>query len=488
MASSVSGGALPARAVVVADTGESLDHATASDRVARLSTVLTQPGLGEGDVVALLSDSSLAALEFSWAARRAGLVLLAVDPSLSLEETAYVINDSGAKLFAASAWFSDAAVSLAPLTPYVMTRLAFDGTIENHRSLTLARSTAAPYEGAAPPAGTLHYSAAATGRPAPCEVVDPVGSAHGRAELAAILGVGRAAALGPDTVLLTVCPVSDPISVQLATAVHVAGGTVVTLALPAPERVLHAIAESRATIVHLSTVVAVGLAKLAGNLRALADVDSVDLALLSSPSCPRDVLTTLVNSWGPAVRQLYVVPGVGVVTAIEGTDILARPASVGRDPAGALSIVDEHGNTLAPGCEGLLRVARGEEAMTAQERGYLDSDGYLHLVDRDSFRVSTSGGVVAPRELENLLVAHPAVAGAAVLGVSRRVVAFVEVAGGFRPGPDLERELLDHLREQVPHDWLPRRIDFTERLPRTANGKLDKRRLTPRDGLAVGGL
>jgi acyl-coenzyme A synthetase/AMP-(fatty) acid ligase len=119
-------------------------------------------------------------------------------------------------------------------------------------------------------------------------------------------------------------------------------------------------------------------------------------------------------------------------------------------------------------------------------------DGYLYLDDLEA-PSGEAGGAVVPREIENVLVAHPAVAGAAVvwvsdLGVARGLLAFVEVADQLRPTSVLEDELVEYLQERIPAAWLPRRITITAKLPRTASGKLDKRRLVPRSGLAEGSL
>jgi len=482
---STSAGAAGSRPAVVAESGQVLDHAVVADRVARVASVLCQPGMAPGDVVALVSESSAAALEILWAARRAGLVLLPVDPSLSLDEIAYVINDSRARVLVTGARYAELAASLAPLTPYVEARFALDTATEGHRTLALARSTATPSRDVHPPRGTLHYTASVTGRPTAFAVADAT-----RDDLAAVLGDPVAANLGPETVLVTVCPVSDSVSAQLVGAVYAAGGTVVTLQRATPDRLLQAIATHRATIVHLSPGGAIRLAKLPRSLWERAGVGAVQVAVLSAPSCPYDALVALVKGWGPVVRQLFVSPGTGVVAALDSQGVLSRPGSVGRDPRGALVVVDDDGTPVPAGTEGWVHVSRDGSGTTLRERGYLDPDGYLYLADRDAF-AGAAGGVVVPREIENVLVTHPAVAGAAVIGitdmgVARGAVAFIEVADRRRPSSNgtLEEELLDYLRARIPEAWLPRRITVTSRLPRTASGKLDKRRLAPRDGMA----
>jgi long-chain acyl-CoA synthetase len=97
-----------------------------------------------------------------------------------------------------------------------------------------------------------------------------------------------------------------------------------------------------------------------------------------------------------------------------------------------------------------------------------------------------SGGVnIYPQEAENLLVTHPKVQDAAVIGVpnedlGEEVKAVVQVADGVEAGPELERELLAFCRDNLAHYKCPRTIDFEDELPRLPTGKLYKRLLRDR--------
>jgi fatty-acyl-CoA synthase len=475
-------------AFLVADTHETLDHVLLDDRAMRLSAVLWQQGLREGDVVAVLAELSPPCLEVLEACRRSGLVVLPAGSAHSLEELAYVLNDSGARAVFTDVEHGRIATSLVPLTPYAGARFSLDGEVEHHRPLGLVRSAAYSRRVPVQPSGTLHYTSVSSGRPTGYRVPDPIADPAGRRDLAAALGT---LSIGPTTTLLSVSPVSDPVSAQLVMAVHAAGGQVVTLARSSAAAVARATSDHRPTVVHLSTAVAVGLAKLAPAARAGYDLSSVRLALLSSPSCPADAVRSLLAWWGPVFRQLYAPFGAGVVGAVDSVDLHSRPGSVGRSIDGTLVVVDDLGSELPTGETGSVLVRRDGMTIRTMDRGRLDGDGHLHLEDRDSFSLEPGGQVIVPRDLENLLVAHPAVADAAVIGVAdsgraRTVSAFVEPAANVRPGADLERELIDYLRDRVPPDWVPQRLDFTARMPRTPSGKLDKRRLAPRRALGIG--
>ena len=97
-----------------------------------------------------------------------------------------------------------------------------------------------------------------------------------------------------------------------------------------------------------------------------------------------------------------------------------------------------------------------------------------------------SGGVnIYPQETENLLITHPKVMDAAVIGVpnedlGEEVKAVVQVVDGIEPGPALEQELLAFCRANLAHFKCPRSVDFEAELPRLPTGKLYKRLLRDR--------
>jgi len=114
--------------------------------------------------------------------------------------------------------------------------------------------------------------------------------------------------------------------------------------------------------------------------------------------------------------------------------------------------------------------------------GYMDADGYLFLTDRKSFMIISGGVNIYPQEIENLLITHPKVADAAVIGapdpdMGERVVAVVQPMDMGEESPELAEELMAYLAPQLSRVKMPRQIDFREQLPRELTGKLYKRLL-----------
>jgi long-chain acyl-CoA synthetase len=114
--------------------------------------------------------------------------------------------------------------------------------------------------------------------------------------------------------------------------------------------------------------------------------------------------------------------------------------------------------------------------------GWLDHDGYLFLTDRGGDLIISGGVNIYPREAENVLLDHPAVADAAVVGLSdadlgQRAVAVVVPAAGVEPDPALVETLLDHCRGHLARYKCPRELRFWDELPRSEAGKIVKRDL-----------
>jgi long-chain acyl-CoA synthetase len=111
--------------------------------------------------------------------------------------------------------------------------------------------------------------------------------------------------------------------------------------------------------------------------------------------------------------------------------------------------------------------------------GHLDADGYLYVVDRKKDLIIRGGFNVYPRDVEDVLVAHPAVAQAGVVGrpdprLGEEIVAYVSLR------PDTEAtaaELTEHAREHLAANKYPREINIVPTIPLTSVGKLDRKKL-----------
>jgi len=182
---------------------------------------------------------------------------------------------------------------------------------------------------------------------------------------------------------------------------------------------------------------------------------------------------------------------------------LAHPGSVGRAKIGRVRICGADGEELPVGQEGTVYFSDNpafayhndpEKTTDAHNQhgwstlgdiGYVDDEDYLYLTDRKANMIISGGVNIYPQEAENLLLSHPQVIDAAVIGVpnaefGEEVKAIVHPVDMAAAGPELETALIAFCRESLSHVKCPRSVDFNDDLPRRENGKLYKRLLKDR--------
>ena len=108
------------------------------------------------------------------------------------------------------------------------------------------------------------------------------------------------------------------------------------------------------------------------------------------------------------------------------------------------------------------------------DRGYLDHDGYLWLVARIKELINRGGEKISPREIDEVLLAHPAVAEAASFGVAHGTWGEEVAAAVVLRHAATEAELLAYCREHLADYKRPKQIHITETIPRTATGKIQR--------------
>ena len=229
------------------------------------------------------------------------------------------------------------------------------------------------------------------------------------------------------------------------------------------------------------------------------------MAIHAAAPCPVPIKEQMIAWWGPRLYEYYAgTEGNGYV-ACTSAEWLAHKGTVGRAIMGELRIVDEAGRVLLAGDAnvGTIYFAGGttfeyhnDAEKTAASRtpegwstlgdvGYVDADGFLYLTDRKAHMIISGGVNIYPQEVEDLLITHPKVADAAVIGVpneayGEEVKAVVQPADWAMAGPELALELIAFCRANISHVKCPRSIDFERELPRHPTGKLYKRLIRDR--------
>jgi fatty-acyl-CoA synthase len=301
-------------------------------------------------------------------------------------------------------------------------------------------------------------------------------------------------------VYLSPAPLYHAAPLGWCTTAHRLGATVVVMEKFEPERALETIERHRVTDSQWVPTHFVRLLKLPEELRARHDLSSHRRAIHAAAPCPVPVKRAMIEWWGPIIIEYYAgSEGIGM-TLIKSEDWLVHPGSVGKAIHGRLHVCGPDGEEVPAGTDGLIyfenetiptyhndpvKTAEAMHAagwMTLGDIGHVDADGYLYLTDRKSHMIISGGVNIYPQEIENLLVTHPKVMDAAVIGapepdLGEQVVAVVQPIDMAEAGDALEAELRDYLAPQLSRVKMPRLFEFREALPREANGKLYKREL-----------
>jgi long-chain acyl-CoA synthetase len=236
--------------------------------------------------------------------------------------------------------------------------------------------------------------------------------------------------------------------------------------------------------------------------RAGHDVSSLTRVVHAGAPCPVPVKQRMIDWLGPVLHEYYAATE-GGGTYVGPQDWLQHPGTVGCAWAGSeVVILDDEGNALPAGEIGYIyfrsgdrfeyfkapektAAARHGDMFTVGDLGHLDDEGWLYLSDRRSDLIISGGVNIYPAEIESVLLTHPAVADAAVIGVpdeewGQRVAAMIEprsvdhVTG--ESADRLAAELIAHCRGRLAGFKCPTSVEFRE-LPRTSTGKLSRVRL-----------
>jgi acyl-CoA synthetase (AMP-forming)/AMP-acid ligase II len=283
-------------------------------------------------------------------------------------------------------------------------------------------------------------------------------------------------------------------------AVTLRGGTIVMHRSFDPVSILQTVEREHITQVHLAPTMVQAVLDVPDNERY--DLGSLRTLNYAAAPMPLTLLTRAMRRFGPIMINGYgQTEGAGTVLRKhyhrpQGSEKdLKRLASIGQPTLDAqVRIVDESDNPLPAGAVGeiclrsaqnmlgywndsaaTLRTLRGGWLHTG-DMGYMDEDGFVYLVDRKKDMIISGGENIYSREVEEALLAHPALADAAVIGVpdaywGEAVKAVVVLKAGMQVAA---AELIAHCRQLIASYKCPKSVELVDTLPRLPSGKLNK--------------
>ncbi len=454
-------------------------------------------GVAEGDAVGALVDNGNTIIEVSLASQEGGFHFIPLNTHLSVHELAAIMVHSGCKVLVVSERFAPLLEGLDAET--LGLKILAVGTIAGCQPLSAARSSHPRSEPAERRPGSLFvYTSGTTGKPKGIRRPVPDGDVGEIANTSAVFG--RAFDFQPmdGPMLVSTGMFHGGSHSYYMGGLHV-GHALVIMAKFDPQRALELIATYRVRTGYMVPTQFHRLLQLPDEVRNSYDVSSLHAIVHSAAPCPRAVKEQMMAWWGPVIWETY--GGMeGAATIAKPHRWLQKPGTVGRAIKGmTLFILDDDGNELPAGEVGHIYLDNGvgftyhddpDQTSSAYKGrrfslgdiGYLDDDGYLFISDRAKDMIITGGTNVYPAEIEAVLLQHPAVHDAGVIGLpdpdwGETIMALVQLKVGHVAGPELQAELIAFCKQHLASYKVPRRWEFRDDLPRTEAGKLYKRKI-----------
>ena len=262
-----------------------------------------------------------------------------------------------------------------------------------------------------------------------------------------------------------------------------------------PDQTLATVARYRCDSLVVVPVMMQRILELPEETRRRYDVSSLKVVAASGSALPGDLAISWMNAFGDNLYNLYGSTEVAWASIATPADMRAAPGTAGKPPRGTVvRLFDENGREVEPGETGRIFVTNevlfegytggGSKdeiggLMATGDVGRFDDGGRLFVEGRDDEMIVSGGENVFPKEVEDTLARHDAVAEAAALGVDdkdfgQRLRAFVVLDKGKTASED---ELRSYVKSNLARYKVPREIVFLDELPRNATGKVLKREL-----------
>jgi len=456
----------------------------ASQAVAGL---LAQHGVRPGDRVGLMLPNVPHWAVLYYGVLRAGAVVVPMNPLLKEREVAYYLNDSGSKLifvwhgFAAEA---QAGAKLADAEAISVDPLGFLNV--------LAEATPVPglVDRDDQDTAVILYTSGTTGQPKGAELTNA--NLLRNVEVSA----GDLVQATADDMVFGGLPLFHVFGQTCGLNTAVAVGATLTL-LPRfdPSKALEVLVRDRVTI--FQGVPTMYVAMVNHPDRANYDLSALRICVSGGAAMPVEVMTAFEKEFGCVVLEGYGLSETSPAASFNLPD-KRRPGSIGTPITGVdFRVVDVQGNEVPTGEVGEIAI-RGHNVMKGYwnkpeqtaaaikdgwfhsgDLGRKDEDGFYYIVDRKKDMIIRGGYNVYPREIEEVLYEHPAVAEAAVVGVPHAELGEeVAAAVAVKPGSTATaEELRDYVKGQVAAYKYPRIVRILDALPKGPTGKILKREI-----------
>ena len=476
--------------------GRRFTYAQFDAAVNRAAKMLASHEVRKGDVVSLLMPNGAEYIIAYFACWKLGALAGPINSLLKEHETAYVMNNSEAKAILVSAQFRERVESTRGELPHLQAVINFDREAETTRAFrNLLPGPDSRQDACAPGVdddAIIIYTSGTTGKPKGCLLSHSNLVANAR-QISQWLGFTERDRL------LSVMPLfhMNAVSVTTMSALYAGGSTVVSSKFSA-SRFWNIIADYQVTSFgSVATMLSMLLSSYPDGVPEGLKTDQLRFAMCGSAPVPAELLKRFEETFRCLVIEGYGLSESTCRSTFNPPDERRRLGSCGQPIGNEMKVVDDNDIEVANGELGEI-VLRGANILKgyfknpkATERafrngwfhtgdvGYRDADGFYFIVDRKSDMIIRGGENIYPREIDEVLYQHPAVAAAATIGVpdplyGEEVAAFVVLKEG---SPASEENLIAYCKQSLADYKCPKSIRIVGEIPKGPTGKLLKREL-----------
>ncbi|MDO9379023.1 MAG: long-chain fatty acid--CoA ligase [Nocardioidaceae bacterium] len=463
-----------------------LTYAELQDGAQRAAALLLDRGVGPGDRVGLVLPNVPAYPVLFYGALAVGAVVVPMNPLLKAREVEYYLTDSGATVVFAWHEMADEASKAAAsvgIDCVAVDPADFASLLGEHEP------SAEVVDRADDDTVVLLYTSGTTGQPKGAELT------HANMATNAAVSAETLVELTPDDVVMGCLPLFHCFGLTCGLNASVLKGACLTL-IPRFDaaKALEVIGRDRVTVFEGVPTMYAGMlhAPDAGS----ADVASLRTCISGGSAMPVEVMRRFEETFGCVVLEGYGLSETSPVASFNRPDIERKPGSIGVPVRGVeMRVLDDDGQDVEAGEVGEIAI-RGENVMkgywgredaTAEsipdgwfrsgDMAKQDDDGYYFIVDRKKDLIIRGGYNVYPREVEEALYEHDAVAEVAVVGIAHDELGEeVGAAVALKPGQEVSvEELRDFAKEGLAAYKYPRQIWIVDELPKGPTGKILRR-------------
>jgi long-chain acyl-CoA synthetase len=480
--------------------GRQFTYSQFADAVDRTAAMLSSHEIGKGDVVSLLMPNSVEYIVGYFACWKLGALAGPVNSLLKEHEIEFVMNNSEARAILVHSEYQPLIEKIRGGLPYLKSVINFDDEAAcqkpdrqgGHPAKVALAGGRASHTITPDDDAIIIYTSGTTGKPKGCLLT------HGNI-IANARQISQWLNFTENDRLLTIMPLfhMNAVSVTTMSALYAGGSTVVSPRFSA-SKFWNIISDYQITSFgSVATMLSMLLNTYPDGVPDGLKTDQLRFAMCGSAPVPAEVMKKFEETFNCPVIEGYGLSESTCRSTFNPPDERRRAGSCGMPIGNEMKVVDDDDNEAPTGELGEI-VLRGENILKgyfknpeATERafrggwfhtgdvGYRDKEGFFYIVDRKTDMIIRGGENIYPREIDEVLYKHPAVAAAATIGVpdqlyGEEVAAFIVLKEETNA---TEAELIAHCKSELADYKCPKSIRIVKDIPKGPTGKLLKREL-----------